>query len=181
MIPVQVSTLSDSHSYLTSPSCISIQTSQTVCAKAISILPNLPKSALQKRPTIIQATATYQIPAMMSKRRATIGKPSNPQQKNDRTINPRRVDKQQTWTPESRATNRDDGVLQDAMRYNLVTTQSELIQASKGPTPYYAMYKHKLRYNEFRKVILGIHDRFLAIYSQNQTSYSKQLNIESLD
>ena len=67
------------------------------------------------------------------------------------------------------------------MRYNLITTQEELIQASKGPTPYYATYEHKLGYNEFRKVILGIHDRFLAIYSQKQTSRSQQAIAECLE
>jgi hypothetical protein len=43
------------------------------------------------------------------------------------------------------------------------------------------MYKHKLGYNEFRKVILGINDRFFAIYSQKQTSWSEQLITESLE
>jgi hypothetical protein len=96
IIPVQVSTLSDSHSYLTSPSCISIQTSQTsqtVSAKTISNLPNLPNAAFQKMSTIIQATAADKIPGVMPKRRLAIGKPSNPQQKNNRAINCRRVEK----------------------------------------------------------------------------------------
>lgn len=70
-----------------------------------------------------------------------------------------------------------NSILIEAFSNNLIITEEEFYYLLENTKPFYALFEYKLNYNQFIKVVIGMQDRFFAIYATTYYSHSeKEIN-----